>query len=190
MHRLISIGVVFLLVPVLVFAQAKTNETVARQIKNLGAEKTITLTFDDRSNTSKIMAVTDNFSDKDVNPAGVQAMNFAMGFFYPGNVLQKSPDKILLSIWVLTKKPRFAENRKLVVEMGSKAIDLGDARYAAKARENLEYLNFEITFHDLGSIAASGSVAFRIGAMRFSVTPEQLKVVKNLVRIADTAIQN
>jgi hypothetical protein len=77
-----------LVLSVTVSAQEKTNDEISRQIRLLGVDH-VTLTFDQASNTTKIMAVSENFSDSDASAAGVQAMNFAMAFFYQGSSLKQ-----------------------------------------------------------------------------------------------------
>lgn len=190
MHRTFVIAAVILLASGLVIAQSKTNETISRQIKALQEEKSITVTFDPGGNSSKVMAVAENFSNKEADRAGLQAMNFAAGFFYPGTSLLSSPASVHFAFWVMSKKPRFAEDHKFIVQMGNKQLDLGEARYAAKRREDMEYLNFQITRSDLTSIAAADNVTFRVGPYVFAVTRAQLKLIRNLARIADTSITN
>ncbi|MEO7540209.1 MAG: hypothetical protein ABIV21_09280, partial [Pyrinomonadaceae bacterium] len=53
----------------------KPNDAVATQIKALKADKAITLTFDPKANSSKIMATADNFDSKESERSGIQAMN-------------------------------------------------------------------------------------------------------------------
>jgi hypothetical protein len=129
------------------------------------------------------MAVSENFADRDVGSVGIQAMNFALGFFYPGQSLKTAPESVHFSFWVLTKKPRFADSHHLVVDIDGKQLDLGDARYAAKGNQNLEYLNFELTRADLAAIAAAGKVTFRIGSHDFTATDSQLKTIGAVSRI-------
>jgi hypothetical protein len=188
---------IFLLAVILSFAaiapaqSGKTNDAISRQIKALGVEKAIIVSFDSGGNASKIMAVTENFSNSEVDRAGIQAMNFAMGFFYPGNTLAASPERLHLTFWVLTKKPRFAENHHFTANLGGgKMIDLGEARYSPKPREDMEYLNFEISNTDLAAIAAAGNVTFHLGPYIFTTTSEQQKVMRSLVRIGDVSITN
>ena len=165
-------------------AQEKTNDEINRQIRSLGVDH-VTLTFDQASNTTKIMAVSENFSDSDAGAAGLQAMNFAMAFFYSGTSLKQSPDTIHFAFWVLTKKPRFAENHHLTVDIDGRTLDIGDARYAAKPNQNLEYLNFEVKRTDLTAIGAGNNVTFRIGGRSFSATHEQIKTIRVTTQIAD-----
>jgi hypothetical protein len=176
---------VLLILPLTAFAQEKTNEDINRQIRQLGVDK-ITLTFDQPSNMSKVMAVSENFSNRDADAAGVQAINFAMGFFYPGTSLKRSPETIHFSFWVLTKKPRFAEAHHLTVDLDGRTLDLGDARYAAKPRQNLEYLNFELKRSDLAAIGLSSKATFRFGTTSFSSTASQLKLIKATAELADS----
>ena len=55
---------------------------------------------------------------------------------------------------------------------------------------DMEYLNFEISRQDLESVAAGSNVVFKVGQNRFSVTPDQMKVVRAVTRIADTSQTN
>ena len=166
-----------------VSAQSKPNDAISRQIKALNCGKTVTLSYDQGSNVSKLMAVTDNFNG--AGRVGVQAMNFAVGFMYSGRELTKAPDKILLTFWVLTKKPRFAENHNLLVTGGSGSLDLGRARDAAKPRENMEYLNFEISREDLSKIAAGPSTQIQLGEAGLTFTRSQLKAISDLLVLSD-----
>lgn len=163
-------------------AQSRTNEAMIQQIRSLHAERSITATFNAAGNSSKIMAVTENFSDGEARAAGLQAMNFAMGFFYPGKELAAAPDEIHLAFWVLTKKPRFAETHGLKIVAGGQTVDLGEARYGAKPRENMEYLNFSVTRDDLSKLAQSGT-QIQLGSERFTITSSQANTIKDLLAL-------
>src|SRR5512147_958836 len=95
------IAVIFLL-SVTSLSQEKSNDEISRQIRSLGVDH-MNVTFDTSSNTSKLMAVAENFANRDADNAGVQAINFAMGFFYTGMSLKTSPQSVHFSFWVLTK---------------------------------------------------------------------------------------
>jgi hypothetical protein len=169
----------------------KTNDAINRQIKTLGVDKAITVSFDSGGNASKVMAVTENFSNNEVDRAGIQAMNFAMGFFYPGTALTATPERLHFTFWVLTKKPRFAENHHFSADLdGGRIIDLGEARYSPKPREDMEYLNFEISRTDLAAIAAASNVTFHIGSYTFKLTSAQQKVLHGLIRVSDFSSVN
>jgi hypothetical protein len=165
-----------------VSAQERTNDELNRQIKQLGVEH-VTVTYDASSGSSKLMAVSENFSDRDADAAGVQAMNFALGFFYPGQSLKTPPESVHFSFWVLTKKPRFADSHHLVVDIDGKQLDLGDARYAAKPNQNLEYLNFELSLADLAAIASANKVTFHIGTRTFSATESHLNTIRAVAKV-------
>src|SRR5258706_14550562 len=75
----------------------KTNDAIAKQIKSLKADKSITLTYDEASNASKIFVRADNFSEAEAKKAGIQWMNFAMAYNYPDKDLDASPDYFELS---------------------------------------------------------------------------------------------
>jgi hypothetical protein len=173
-----------LVLSAVVSAQEKTNDEISRQIRLLGVDH-VTLTFDQASNTTKIMAVSENFSDGDANAAGIQAMNFAMAFFYSGASLKQSPDTVHLAFWVLTKKPRFAENHHLTVDIDGRTVDLGDARYAAKPNQNLEYLNFEVKRTHLTAIGSATRATFHIGTCAFSATQPQLKLISTIADLGN-----
>src|SRR5258706_11711761 len=164
----------------------KTNDAIAKQIKSLKADKSITLTYDGASNASKIFVRADNFSDAEAKKAGIQAMNFGMAHIYVGQALATPPDSFDLSFWILSKKPRFAAANRWTVMLGSETLDLGDARYGAKPREDMEYLNFHISRQDLVKIAASTDVKFNLGDAGFTFTPAQLALFRNLLAVSDS----
>jgi len=135
------------------------------------------------------MAVTENFAYSETDRAGIQAMNMALGFFYPGQALAASPERLLFTFWCKTRKPRFAENHKLTIDLaGSRTIDIGEARYSPRPRDDMEYLNFEITRNDLSALASASSAMLHIGNYTFTLTPQQQKVLRALVRVADTSV--
>ena len=170
-------------------AQEKSNDAMNRQIRQLGVDHT-SVTFDAGSGSSKLMAVAENFSNHDAGSAGVEAMNFAMGFFYQGQSLKASPDSVHFSFWVLTKKPRFAENHHLTVDLDGRTLDLGDARYAAKPNQNLEYLNFELQRANLAAIGAAHTVTFHIGTHTLTATSSQIKLISATAKLADVSVSN
>src|SRR5690606_8141678 len=129
------------------FSQTLTNADLTRRIKERRAEKSISLTFNAAGNTTTIRGVSENFSSAESKHAGILAMNFAVGFYYPGSELKHPPEKLLLSFWVLTKKPRFRESNSL--NAGTAAF--GNARYAYKDRMDVEYLNFELRSDEIAA---------------------------------------
>lgn len=189
MFKLTISSVTILLLALSAFSQDKSNDIISRQIRALGVEKPITVTFDPSGNSSKLMAVTENFSYDETDRAGIRAMNMALGFFYPGSALAASPERLLFTFWCKTRKPRFADNHKLTIELpGGRIIDIGDARYSPRPRDEMEYLNFEITRSDLASLAAASGAIFHLGNYTFALTPQQQKVLRALTRIADASV--
>ncbi len=174
---LVTLAVLALSAP----AQTKSNDAISKQIKALKSEKVFTLSYDENSNVSKLMAVTDNFAD--AGKIGVQAMNFAIGFMYSGKELAKAPDSILLSFWVLTKKPRFAANHNLLLP-GSN-LDLGTARYVSRPRDNMEYLNFEISIENLGKLVDEPNSRIKLGEAQLTLTRSQLKSISDMLILCD-----
>ena len=169
-------------------AQDKPNSKISAQIKTRQSEKIFTFGYDQASNTSKLMAVSENFSSSEAKGAGIQAMNFAVGFYYPGETLAKSPDPILLTFWVLTKKPRFGADHSLTVVTGEEMLVQGSARYVSKPKQNMEYLNFEISREALSKIAAQSEVRFKLGESEFTFTRQHLKVFADLLEVSNTQL--
>jgi hypothetical protein len=165
------------------FPQSKGNDQISQQLRKRRLDKSFTLSFDAGGGTSRLMAVAENFDSRETDKAGLQAMNFAMGCFYPGNVLKASPDPIMLTFWVLTKRPRFASAHAVTVAADGAAIDLGEARYAAKAREDMEYLNLNVSRADLTKIGSSSRATVKIGVATFTFTPAQLKLIRDFLEV-------
>ncbi|HYJ90254.1 MAG TPA: hypothetical protein VEV84_03020 [Pyrinomonadaceae bacterium] len=189
MLKIITLFAVFFFLTISTFAQGKTNDEMNRQIRSLGVEKVITVSYDSSGNSSKVMAVAENFSNKDADRAGVMAMNFATGFFYPGTTLTAAPERLHFSFWVKSHKPRFADNHHFTADLGGgKQLDLGEARYSPKPREEMEYLNFELSRTDLAAIAGADNVTFHLGQYTFAVSPAQLKLLRGLVSIVDVSV--
>jgi len=182
MKNLISVAAIIAFSLSIASAQ-KSNDAITKQIRSLKAEKFITLTYDAGSNASKIFVRADNFSDSDAKKAGIQAMNFGMAHIYVGQSLAAPPDSFDLAFWVLTKKPRFATANAWTITLGGETLDLGDARYGAKPREDMEYLNFHVSREDLAKIGAGSNVKFHLGSAEFTFTSAQLTLFKDLLAI-------
>lgn len=163
----------------------KSNQQISGQLKSLKADKQISVNYDGGGKTSKLLLIGENFSDSEAKTAGIQAMNFGMAVNYAGESLAASPDPILFTLWVLTKKPRFAENSHLVVTLPSDSVDLGDSKYAAKAASNMEYLNFTISRDQLTKIANQPNARFRIGKADFTFTQGQLQSFRNFLAASE-----
>lgn len=171
------------------FAQTKSVETMSRQLAALGASKTTSVVHDSASNSSKLMFVADNFSNDDAKRANLMAINFATGFFFFGPDLSSAPERMLFTFWVMSKRPRFAEDHSLEFIAGQETIRIGEARYAAKPARNMEYLNYEIARKDLEQIAKQSKVVARIGNHEFTLTRGQLQGLANLLLVTDPTWQ-
>lgn len=167
------------------FSQSKTNEQIEKQIKRLNAGKNIVVSFDETGGTSKLFATGEDFGSAPDKRAGVQGFSFGMAFFYVGKILSAAPGEINLTFWVATKNPRFSEAHNLTVFAGAEKLDLGDARYVSKPKQNMEYLNFKISREDLAKIAKSSTAKLKIGSAEFQFTPEHLKTFVDLIKISD-----
>jgi hypothetical protein len=129
------------------------------------------------------MVVGEDFGSEQDKRAGVEALNFGMAFFYPGKILNAAPDELNFTFWVLTKKPKFAASHAWTVTLPDETLDLGDARYVSKPKENMEYLNFRISRQNLEKIAQGKDVKLKLGTAELKFTPEHLKTFANLLKI-------
>ena len=185
MKRTLVIAVALLSFALTISAQGFSKDIIQNRINSLHAQKSISITFDADAKTTRIMAVSENFSKDDAGRSGIMAMNFAIGFFYAGDALAKSPDSYLLTFWVLSKKPRFGVNHAMTVALRDEILVIGSARYAAKPREQMEYLNFEISRENLTKIAGQTDVRFQLGDESFTFTRSQMKLLADLVLITE-----
>ncbi|HEX6126430.1 MAG TPA: hypothetical protein VFZ23_13730 [Pyrinomonadaceae bacterium] len=170
-------------------AQSITNDTVRERIRSAQAGKSIELIFDETGRTTKLMAVSEGFAKDEVGSAGLLAMSFALGCIYPGDSLAKSPETYLFTFWVLTKKPRFGENHTMTAALKEEMLVVGSARYVAKPREQMEYLNFEISRDHLAKIASQSDVRFMLGDETFTFTGSQLKLIASVLAITEVSDQ-
>jgi hypothetical protein len=182
MKYLIAVCVVLLSITTF-HAQELTNDVLKKRIALARAEDNIALWVD--AGTTKLMAVSENFAKDDSARAGILAMSVAVGCIYPGDTLAKSPDTFLLTFWVLSKKPRFGVDHSMAVWLKDEILVIGSARYSAKAREQMEYLNFEISRANLTKIAAESDVRFRLGEREFTFTRSQMKLFADLLVVTD-----
>jgi hypothetical protein len=164
-------------------AQAVTNDVLKKRIAAARAEDSIALTTE--GGATKIMAVTENFSREDSVRSGILAMTLAIGLVYPGDSLTKSPDSFLLTFWVLSKKPRFDANHSMIVTLKEEILVIGSARYVVKPREQMEYLNFEISRANLSKIAAESDVRLKLGDREFMFTRSQMKLFADVLVITE-----
>ena len=183
MKHLIALSLVLVSLTVTSHAQEVTNDIVQKRIVAAHAQDSIALTFD--SGSSKIMAVSENFTKEETNRAGILTMNLAVGLIYPGDSLAKAPDSFLLTFWVLSKKPRFGSNHALTIALKDEMLVIGGARYTAKPREQMEYLNFEISRESLTRIAGLADVRFRLGDDEFTFTRRQMKLFADLLVVTE-----
>lgn len=183
MNRTILVILFALLFTISAAAQGKSSDAIKKQIHDLKSDRIFKLTYDYESDSTKLFAVAENFDKKDAEHAGTQAINFAMAFTFGGQTLTAPPATINLTFWVLTKKPQFAVSHHLKVTSGLETVDFGDARYAAKPSENMEYLNFVISREDLAKIVVSGT-KLKLGNADLIFTAPQTNVFANMLRLS------
>ena len=185
MKRAIVTAAVLILSASSISAQEISNDVIRERIRVAQAAKNITLTYDASAKTSKIMAVSDNFAKDEASRAGILAMNFAIGFFYAGDSLAKSPDSFLLTFWVMSKKPRFGENHAMTAALRDEMLVIGSARYTPKPSQQMEYLNFEISRENLAKIAAESKVRFHLGDEVFTFTDSQMRLLGDVLSVTE-----
>ena len=181
----ISIIAILMSLAISVTTQTLSNALIKDRVNSLHAERSISIEFDTGSKMTKIMATSENFAREEAQRSGVLAMNFAAGLLYPGESFVKSPETFLLTFWVLTKKPRFGENHAMTVALRDEVLVIGSARYVAKPREQMEYLNFEISRENLTKIAGQTEVRFQLGDQEFTFTKSQMKLLADLLVVTD-----
>ena len=177
---------VFVVIILAITANAQvSNETIQNRIRSQKAEKSISFTFDAAGGTSKLMGVSENFSKDEAGRSGILAMNFAIGYLYAGDAMTQPADPLLLTFWVLTKKPRFGSNHSLTVVLRDEMLVIGSARYAGKPKQEMEYLNFDISRENLAKIAGQSDVRFMLGDQEFTFTKSQLKLLADLLVVTE-----
>ena len=160
--------------------QGKSFDVLKKEIRDLKAEREFTLTYDQDSDSAKLMAVSENFGQRSAGCEGAKAINFAAAFTFSGTTMTREPETINLTFWVLAKKPLFANTHHWTATGPNGSLDLGDARYAARASENIEYLNFIVSRENLTRISAPG-ITFRIGQCSLEVTSSQTKLLADML---------
>lgn len=182
-----SISIVVAVFSLAIFASSQdlTNDIIQERIRAAQVGKQITLTHDAAGQTTKLTAVSDNFSKSEASRAGILAMNFAVGFFYPGDYMVRSPESFQLTFWVMSTKPRFSSKHSMTVVMPDEMLVIGSARYVPKPREQMEYLNFEISRENLARIAVQSEVRFMLGDEEFTFTRSQMKLLADLLSVTE-----
>jgi len=178
----VPILLIILLIAVDVSAQ-RSNDIILKQIKSLSSQRSIDLKYDVASDMSKIVVIADTFDSKESSKAGIQAMNFGLAASYSGKSMVSQPQVFDLTFWVLTNKPRFATANRWIAELSEAALDLGEARYASKLTEKMEYLNFKISRADLMKFSESKNVKFSLGSSEFTFTRDHLMIFKDILKI-------
>ncbi len=188
LKKLFYVSLFSLILTTFTFAQSKTNEQIAAQIKRLNASKSIELIYNQAGGNTKIFARGEDFGREADKRAQVESFSFGAAFFYAGKALSAAPREINLTFWVVTKKPRFAEAHHLTVFAGGETLDLGEARYVSKPKENMEYLNFVFPREVFAKIAKSPDARMKIGNNDFKFTAEHLKTFDALAKISDPSV--
>jgi hypothetical protein len=92
----------------------------------------------------------------------------------------------MLTFWVLTKKPRFADVHSVTFMIGGESLVYDNVRYAAKAREDMEYINCKITRADLERVINGQDVRVKLGDAEFRLSPPQIRLMSQVLDISNT----
>lgn len=187
--QILAVFLFLIIATAITFAQSKSNDVIAKQIKDAGAEKSITLRYDSAGNSSKVMFFSEDFGKNQYENLGLKTFTFGMAFFYAGKTLTAPPQTVNLTFWIQTKKPKFTDAHNVVLTSGAETFDLGEARYFSKPNENMEYLNFVIPYETLKKLSGGTNQTVKIGTSEFKFTPAQLKSVANYIKISDPNAQ-
>jgi hypothetical protein len=93
----------------------------------------------------------------------------------------------LFTFWVLSKKPRFGAGHDLTVVLPEEMLVIGSGRYVARPRDQIEYLNFEISRENMTKIATQSEPRFKLGDHDFTFTRSQMKLLADLLIV--TAVE-
>ena len=167
----------------------RTNESIRQEIAELGAAKTITVEHDARSNVTTIRAVSDNFDEEETKKAGIRAMNFAAGVMYIGTEFKTSPEPVKMSLWAMTSKPVFAGTTVMQVYAGNGLFEIGDVRQVRRERDQMEYVNFQLTREQLKTLALQTNARVVVGRHIFTLTRSQLKLLADLYMATEATPQ-
>lgn len=169
------------------FAQSKTGEAIAKQLKTLKADKIYSLNYDKNSDASKIYGFSEDFGKEANKRNAVESFRFGLAFFFLGQELKTAPTEYTLTFQAGTKKAKFAEAHALKFTIDNEVLDLGEARYANK-NQGIEYLNFKLTREQLGKLAKGKNVSLKIGSAEYTLAPANLKMFADLFALSDPAI--
>ena len=169
-----------LLTPATLSAQARSNDSIRDKINDLGASKHIVVEYNAGSNVTTIRAVAENFAEAETKAAGARAMNFAVGMMYVGKELKNATEPFKMAFWVNASKPAFAQGLPIQISAGETHYEIRDARHIRRDRDNMEYLNFQLTREQLKTIALYENVRVHVGPHAFTFTKSQLKLMADL----------
>ena len=167
----------------------RSNDSIRRQIMELGAAKSITIEHDDRSNVTTIRAVADNFAEDETKKADIRAMNFAAGVMYLGKEFKASPDPVKVSLWVMAPKPVFTGTTAMQIYAGNGLFDIRDVRHVRRERDQMEYVNFKLTREQLKALALQTNARIIVGRYFFTFTKSQLKLLADLYMATEVTPQ-
>lgn len=162
------------------FSQGKSGKTIQKQLKDLKADKIFSLSYDKASDMSKILGFSEIFDES--KRYKLEYFRFGLAFFFAGQTLSTAPDTYLLTFQASGKQPKFAQSHALKFTIDNETLDLGDARYAGK---DVEYLNFKLTRDQLAQIARGKNVRIKIGDAEFVFTPAHIKMFADLLALSD-----
>lgn len=187
MRKILPLLLIVLFTSTFAFSQGKTNQAIASQIKSMNAEKYLQIDYVKSVGVTKILGFGENFGRDQVKENGLSELSFGITFNYAGDKLTSVPEAFIMTFWVKSDKPKFAQSHGLKFMNGAENLDLGDARYAVKSSEKgMEFLNFVISRENLMKIAESGSNAqIMLGDSEFKFSPEHIKLFKIILAVSN-----
>lgn len=186
MHKILPLLLIVLFASTFAFSQTKSNQAISSQIKSLNAEKYLQMDYVKSVGVTKILGFGENFGRDQIKKNGLSELSFGITFNYAGAALTAVPEAFIMTFWVKSGKPKFAQSHGLKVVTNAETLDLGEARYAVKSSEKgMEFLNFVVSRENLVKIAGSGGNAqILLGDSEFKFSPEHIRLFKNILAIS------
>ena len=71
----------------------------------------------------------------------------------------------------------------MTVVLPEEMLVIGSGRYVSKPRDEMEYLNFEVSRENLMKIASQTETRFKLGDHDFTFTRSQMKLLADLLTV-------
>ena len=171
------------------FGQSEINPTnFDKKVRELKSGKSVLWEPPEPGlSSSRIIAISKKFRGEPIQRVVVEEIDFAVAVVFEYR-LRSAPNEFLFTFRVKNKKPLFAASNDWTAILDSETLDFGKARYAARASEKKEFLNFTISRENLEKIAKSPNVKFRIGEAELQISSEQRRILANFLILTNPAL--